>query len=239
VSRNCRDKAPPIDAPDAASGLPKNRLLPHIRVIERRRECAAAALQTMSERAASATTRNHPQTSQTQCGNRRNLIANAKNACSGGVVVYARSHKQNANLQLENGSSQMGNVHAFNARSIVAACAKQKNGKLRFSCQQSSKNATDRLCYDCDRKRCSRCNKEKGYKEFSHAVLDLDVRSPDLLRTERVAGPNKEGFGNALISVAASRNLVLSSALPSQSSDMECAVILNNAMLAYRDMKQK
>jgi hypothetical protein len=115
----------------------------------------------------------------------------------------------------------------------------QKKGKLRFSCQQSSKNAADRLCYDCDRKRCSRCNKEKGYKEFSHAVLDLDVGSPDLLRTERVAGPNKEDFGNALISVAASRNLVLSSALPSQSSDMECAVILNNAMLAYRDMKQK
>jgi hypothetical protein len=72
-------------------------------------------------------------------------------------------------------------------------CKKEK-GKLQFSRQQSSRNATDRLCYDCDRKRCSRCNKEKGYKEFSHVVWDGDVGSPELLCTECVAGHRKRGF---------------------------------------------
>jgi hypothetical protein len=71
---------------------------------------------------------------------------------------------------------------------------KTNKGKLRFSRQHSSKNAADRLCYDCDRKRCSRCNKEKGYKDFSHAVWDLDVGSPELLCTECVAGQKKRGF---------------------------------------------
>jgi hypothetical protein len=72
-------------------------------------------------------------------------------------------------------------------------CKKEK-GKLQFSRQQSAMNATDRLCYDCDRRRCSLCNKEKGYKDLSHAVWDLDVGSPELLRTQCVAGQRKHGF---------------------------------------------
>jgi hypothetical protein len=48
-----------------------------------------------------------------------------------------------------------------------------------------------------------------------------------------------EDFGNALISVAASRNQILSLAWPSQSSDIECTMILDNAMLAWKDVKKK
>jgi hypothetical protein len=76
--------------------------------------------------AASAKRTNHPQTSQRESGRRSYPSVNAKNACSGGLVVFARNRRQNANLQLENGSSRMRNVHAFNARSIVAPCAKKK-----------------------------------------------------------------------------------------------------------------
>jgi hypothetical protein len=68
-----------------------------------------------------------------------------------------------------------------------------RNRKLQFSRQQPPRNA-EHLCYDCDRKRCCRCNKEKGYKDFSHALCDLDVGSPELLCTECVAGQRKHGF---------------------------------------------
>jgi hypothetical protein len=74
------------------------------------------------------------------------------------------------------------------------ACIKKKKAKLQFSRQQSSRNATDRLCCDCDRKRCSQCNKEKGYKDFSHAIWDWDVGSPELLCTQCVAGGRQRGF---------------------------------------------
>jgi hypothetical protein len=90
-------------------------------------------------------------------------------------------------------ASQMSNAHAFNAPSIVAACSKTKR-KLQISRQQSQRNAADRVCYDCDRKRCNPCNKEKGYKDFSHAVWDLDVGSPELLCAHCVAGQRKYRF---------------------------------------------
>jgi phosphatidylserine decarboxylase len=86
----------------------------------------------MSERAASAKRTNHPLTSQRQTGRKGFPCENAKNVCSGGFVVFARNRKQNANLQLENGSSQMRNVHAFNARSIVAACATKRKVNCGF-----------------------------------------------------------------------------------------------------------
>jgi hypothetical protein len=134
VFRDWTNKARRIDAPDAASGLPKSRLLTHFRVMLRSIECAAAAavMRTMSVRAASATRTNHPLISRTVCGNRRNLSANAKNACPGGLVLFARNRKRNAHLQLDNGSSQMSNVHAFNAPNIVAACAKKRKAHCSF-----------------------------------------------------------------------------------------------------------
>jgi hypothetical protein len=110
----------------------------------------------------------------------------------------------------------------------------KEKGKLGFSRQQSSRNATDRLCYDCDRKRCSQRNKENGYKVFSHAVWDWDVGSPELLRAQCVGGQRQRGFWKC-----ANKHRILSSALPSQSMERECIVMLNNAMLAYGDVKKR
>jgi hypothetical protein len=52
-------------------------------------------------------------------------------------------------------------------------------------------------------------------------------------------GTENMDVGNALISVVASKNRILSSALPSQSMERGGKVILNNAMLAYKDMQKK
>jgi hypothetical protein len=52
----------------------------------------------MSDRATFATRTNHPQTSQRECGRISYPSVNAKNACSGGLVVFARSRKWNAHL---------------------------------------------------------------------------------------------------------------------------------------------
>jgi hypothetical protein len=222
-----------------ASGLPKSCLLPHIRVVKRSRECAVAALQTMSERAASAKRTNHPRTSQRQTGRKGSPCENAKNVCSGGFAVFARNREQNAHLQLENGSSQMRNVHAFNARSIVAACAKKTRANGDFLVNNPQRMLQTTCATIVTGSVAADATKTKqNYKDFSHAVWDLDVGSPELLCTECVAGQKQEDFGNAPISVAVIRNHIQSSALPSQSMERECIVMLNNVMLAWKDVKK-
>jgi hypothetical protein len=73
-------------------------------------------------------------------------------------------------------------------------CSMCKKRKANCGFLVTARNAANYLCYDCDRKRCSRCNKEKCYKDFSHAVWDLDVGSPELLCAECVAGQRQCGF---------------------------------------------
>jgi hypothetical protein len=95
----------------------------------------------------------------------------------------------------------------------------KREGKLSFSRQHSSRNAADRVCYDCDRTPCSQSNKDKGYKDFSHAVWDLDVGSPELLCHSALQVRENVDFGNARISVAESKNHIQTSSGPSPSTD--------------------
>ena len=50
------------------------------------------------------------------------------------------------------------------------------------------------LCYDCDRKRCSRCSKAKGCNGFAPGIWDLKDGSLDMVCLECQRGGRARGF---------------------------------------------
>jgi hypothetical protein len=194
VFRDWRNKARRVDAPDAASGLPKSRLLTDMCVRLKGNECAAAVLRTMPGRAASATRTNHPLITQMVCGNHGNLIVNAKNACLGGLVVFARGANgmQICSWRMDQArrATYMHSMHQASLQHV------QKKRKAKYSfLVNNHKEMLQILCAKIVTESvAASAKKEKGYKDFSHSVWDLDVGSPKLRCTECVAGPRKRGF---------------------------------------------
>ena len=51
-----------------------------------------------------------------------------------------------------------------------------------------------RLCYDCNRKQCSKCFQPKGQREFDHKTWKLQDKNPDRLCSECMNGAKQAGM---------------------------------------------
>jgi hypothetical protein len=229
---------PRIDAPDGQWFAKELFAATYSRSEEEQRVCRGCVANHV--RACCICKKDKPSTDFTKANwEKRISLRKCQECMLGGFAVFARNREQNAHLQLENGSSQMRNVHAFNARSIVAACAKKTRANGDFLVNNPQRMLQTTCATIVTGSVAADATKTKqNYKDFSHAVWDLDVGSPELLCTECFAGQKQEDFGNAPISVAVIRNHIQSSALPSQSMERECIVMLNNVMLAWKDVKK-
>ena len=63
-----------------------------------------------------------------------------------------------------------------------------------YASVQWNADDADRKCYDCDRKRCFQCNKNKGFKDFSDSAWALEAGSRDLLCRECTFGRRERGM---------------------------------------------
>jgi hypothetical protein len=83
-----------------------------------------------------------------------------KECMSGRVCCICAKPQQESKFAAKEWSKPDEQLHASNAPGTAAA--KWMKASCFFSCQQFRKDAADRTCCDCYRKRCSRCSRDKG-----------------------------------------------------------------------------
>ena len=71
--------------------------------------------------------------------------------------------------------------------------------KAMYSDAQWNANSQDRLCYDCDRRRCMTCDKLKGYNKFVASTWHLPAESGDVICRTCVRGKRVKGFWTCVI----------------------------------------